>query len=163
MIYKNYEASTLERVLPAAIGLLLLRATMRSGIEALTLTLSTKPSDIVNTHPHLAAHLIGLEDFWLQLPALRRKRELIQKRRRCSDAVLLELFVDPLRLHESGGLYEDVARTLIREFGIDQMVGVNRKPSVPAAATRSREHRLEGQAPSRSLPRSPRLSYRLSS
>ncbi len=152
MIYKNYEASTLERVLPAAIGLLLLRATMRSGIEALTLTLSTKPSDIVDTHPHLAAHLIGLEDFCLQLPALRRKRELIQKRRRRSDAALLELFVDPLRLHETGGLYEDVARALIREFGIDEIVGANRKPPVAATATRSRERRLERQAPPRSLP-----------
>ena len=152
MIYKNYEASTLERVLPAAIALLLLRATMRSGIETLTLALSTKPSDIVSTHPHLAAHLIGLEDFCLQLPTLRRKRELIQNRRRCSDAALLELFVDPLRLHENGGLYEDVARTLIREFGIDEMGGTNRKPSVPAATTRSREHPLRGQATAHSSP-----------
>ena len=154
MIYKNYEASTLERVFPAAIALLLLRATMRSGIEELTLTLSAKPSEIVNTHPHLAAHLIGLEDFCLQLPALRRKRELIQKRRRCSDTALLELFVEPLRLHETGGLYEDVARALIREFGIDEMVGANRTPSsVPVAAPCSREQRLEGQAPARSLAR----------
>jgi GT2 family glycosyltransferase len=159
MIYKNYETSTLERVFPAAIALLLLRATMRSGIEALTLTLSTKPSEIVNTHPHLAAHLIGLEDFCLQLPALRRKRELIQKRRLRSDAALLELFVDPLRLHESGGLYEDVARALIREFGIDGIVGAKRKPSVQAATTGSREQRLDGQAAPRQLPQaSPRIS-----
>jgi GT2 family glycosyltransferase len=158
MIYKNYEASTLDRVLPAAISLLLLRATMRSGIEALTLTLSTKPSDIVNTHPHLAAHLIALEDFCLQLPALRRKRELIQKRRRRSDAALLELFGDPLRLHENGGLYEDVARALIHEFGIDEMFRAQGRPAVPAAA-RSREERPESQAPPRPLPEAmPRLS-----
>jgi GT2 family glycosyltransferase len=139
MIYKNYEASTLERVLPAAIGLLLLRATMRSGVDTLALTLSTKPSDIVDTHPLLAARLIGLEDFCLQLPALRRKRELIQQRRCRSDAALLELFVDPLRLHETGGLYEDVARALIREFGIDELFGTSRKPTAPTMASAFRE------------------------
>ncbi len=82
MIYKNYEAATLERVLPVAIGLLLLRATMRSGIEKLTLTLARSPSHVVDTHPYLAAHLIGLEDFCRQLPELRKKRELVQQRRR---------------------------------------------------------------------------------
>ena len=139
MIYKNYEAATLQRVLPVAIGLLLLRATMRSGIEKLTLTLSSTPSHLVDTHPHLAAHLIGLEDFCRQLPELRKKRELVQNRRRRSDAELFELFGDPLRLHETGGLYEDVARALIREFGIDEMVGANRKAAPPAVATALQE------------------------
>jgi GT2 family glycosyltransferase len=148
MIYKNYEESTLKRVLPAAIGLLLLRATMQSGIDALTLTLSTKPSDVVNTHPHLAARLIGLEDFCLRLPSLRRQREVIQKRRQRSDAALLELFVDPLRLHDAGGLYEEVGRALIHEFGIDQIVDAKRKPSAPTQSTRVREEPL--QAPPRS-------------
>jgi GT2 family glycosyltransferase len=152
MIYKNYEASTLERVLPAAIGLLLLRATMRSGIEGLALALSTTPSDIVNTHPHLVARLIGLEDFCLQLPSLRSKRDVIQKRRRCSDAALLALFVDPLRLHETGGLYEDVARALIREFRIDQIVDTKHIPRPPAAPTRFPADQLNGPTPVRSLP-----------
>jgi GT2 family glycosyltransferase len=114
MIYKNYEVATLRRVLPVAIGLLLLRATMRSGIEELTLTMASSPSQLVATHPSLAACLIGLEDFCRQLPELRKKRRLIQDRRRRSDAELFELFGDPLRLHETGGLYEDVARALIR-------------------------------------------------
>jgi GT2 family glycosyltransferase len=123
MIYKNYEAATLQHVLPAAIALLLLRATMKSGIEGLTLPLASAPAEAFNAHPHLAASLIGLEDFCRQLPELRRKRQLVQARRRRSDAALFELFGDPLRLHETGGLYEDVARALIREFGIDRMVG----------------------------------------
>ncbi len=158
MIYKNYDASTLERVFPAAIALLLLRATMRSGIDTLTLALSTKPSEIVDTNPHLAARLIGLEDFCRQLPALRHKRELIQKRRRRSDAELLELFVDPLRLHETGGLYEDVARALIREFRIDELVGTSGKLRPPAAATPGRQG-LDREVLPRSLaPTSPLIS-----
>ncbi len=147
MIYKNYEASTLQRVFPVAIGLLLLRATMGSGIDTLPLTLSTTPSRIVNTHPKLAASLIALEDFCLLLPALRRKREGIQQRRRCSDAALLKLFVDPLRLHEAGTLYEDVGRALIREFGIDGIVGATRNPTPPPAAPRVQAQRSDRAAP----------------
>jgi GT2 family glycosyltransferase len=135
MIYKNYEPATLQRVLPAAIGLLLLRATMRSGIDTLTLALSTGPSAFVDTHPYLAAHLIGLEDFCRQLPALREKRQLVQSRRCRPDSALFELFGDPLRLHETGGLYEDVARALIREFGIDEMVGATRNIAPPPSPT----------------------------
>jgi GT2 family glycosyltransferase len=129
-IYKNYETATLERVLPAAVGLCLLRASMRSGIDTLTLALSDRPSsDTVEVHPYLIAHLIGLEDFCRQLPALRRKREIVQQRRRRSDAELFELFGDPLRLHETGGLYEEVASVLIREFGIDEIFGAPRSSS----------------------------------
>jgi GT2 family glycosyltransferase len=158
MIYKNYEASTLERVFPVAIALLLLRATMRSGIDTLTLVLSTKPPQIVDTDPHLVARLIGLEDFCRQLPALRRKRELIQNRRRRSDAELLDLFVDPLRLHETGGLYEDVARALIQEFRIDELVGTSGKRRPLGIATAVRQG-FEREVPPRSpVPTSPRVS-----
>jgi GT2 family glycosyltransferase len=154
LIYKNYEMATLRRVFPAAIGLLLLRATINSGVDTLPLTLSTKPADSVNTHPHLVARLIGLEDFCLQLPALRQKREWIQKRRCRPDAELMELFVDPLRLHENGELYEDVARVLIHEFGLEEIVSANRKPSAAAEAA-PREPPLAGHT-------SPRASARVS-
>ena len=158
MIYKNYEVATLQRVLPVAIGLLLLRATMRSGIEELSLGLASSPSQMVNTHPSLAACLIALEDFCRQLPELRKKRRLVQSRRRRSDAELFELFGDPLRLHETGGLYEDVARALIREFGIDEIVAA-RHTSVSPAATAPAQPSVEpiGLTPSVSDD-SPRVS-----
>jgi GT2 family glycosyltransferase len=122
MIYKNYEAATLARVFPAAIALLLVRAMTRSGIDGLTLDLSQPVPDTVAVNPYLIAHLIGLEDFCRALPALRKKREAIQRRRRRSDADLFSLFGDPLRLHETGGLYQEVAQTLIREFAIDRIL-----------------------------------------
>jgi GT2 family glycosyltransferase len=129
-IYKNYEAATLRRILPAAVGLLLLRALMRSGIDTLPLALSDRPSAVVETHPFLAARLIALEDFCRQLPTLRRKRVVVQERRVRSDAVMFELFGDPLRLHETGGLYEDVGRALMSAFGIDDICApARRSPS----------------------------------
>ena len=64
MIYKNYEASTLERVFPAAVAvLLLLRAFTRTGVDSLKLGLSERPPDVVETHPYLAAHLIEIYRF----------------------------------------------------------------------------------------------------
>ena len=159
MIYKNYEAGTLRRVLPVAVGLLLLRATMRSGIDQLTLPMAAAPPDVVDIHPHLAASLIGLEDFCRQLPALREKRRLVQDRRRRSDAELFELFGDPLRLHETGGLYEDVARALIREFGIDELIGAAPRAAAPAVPAAASPPSVEPQPSRGSLPGdSPRVS-----
>ena len=145
MIYKNYEAATLERVFPAAIALLLLRATMRSGIDSLKLALSDRPLEIVETHPHLAARLIGLEDFCRQLPAIKRQRDVVQQRRRRSDAALFELFGDPLHLHDTTELYERVGGALIREFGIDELFSPARQ--APSAVIPPRSPR---QPPSRS-------------
>ncbi len=86
MIYKNYEPATLARVLPVAVALSLLRGLTRSGIDTLTLNLSSQATATVDVAPELVAHLIALEDFRRQLPALRSKRALVQKRRRRSDA-----------------------------------------------------------------------------
>jgi GT2 family glycosyltransferase len=130
MIYKNYETATLARVFPAAVALLLVRALTRSGIDTLTLDLSERAPDTVAVNPYLVSHLIGLEDFCSALPVLREKRKVVQRRRRRSDADILALFGDPFRLHERGGLYENVARTLIREFGIEEIL----TPSSPASS-----------------------------
>jgi GT2 family glycosyltransferase len=154
MIYKNYDASTLERVFPAAIALLLLRVCTRTGIDSLELGPSERPPNLVETHPYLAARLIGLEDFCRLLPALRRKRAAVQQRRRRSDAALIELFGDPLRLHETDGLYERVANALIREFGIDDLFSPNRQLSSRLSAPRTQQVvRQMKMTPSGSLPR----------
>lgn len=134
MIYKNYEAGTLERVLPAAIALTLLRGFNGSGIETLTLSMATRPPESVEVTPNLVAHLIALEDFCHQLPALEKKRELIQGRRRRSDDELVNLFGQPLSLHPVSSRYEEIARVLIRDFGIDEIFEPARRVSRRQAA-----------------------------
>jgi GT2 family glycosyltransferase len=121
MIYKNYEAETLARILPAAVALSLMRGLMLSGLDRLDLSLSSQPPEAFGAGWQLVPHLIALEDFCGLLAPLRRKRELVQSRRRRSDRDLLHLFGEPFRLHESGGAYEEVARTLISDFGIDRI------------------------------------------
>ena len=86
MIYKNYEPATFARVFPVAVALSLMRGLTRSGVDTLTLNLSSQPAETVDVAPELVAHLIALEDFHRQLPVLRVKRAFVQERRRRSDA-----------------------------------------------------------------------------
>jgi GT2 family glycosyltransferase len=134
MIYKNYEAATLERVLPVAIALSLLRGLTGSGIDTLSLEMSARPLDVVAASPKLVAHLIALEDFGRQVPDLKLKREIIEQRRRRSDAELSGLFGDPLRLDEVDGPSLEVARALIHDFGIDEIFGGSHRGPVTRAA-----------------------------
>jgi GT2 family glycosyltransferase len=135
MIYKNYEAATLGRVLPVAIALCLLRGLTRSGIDTLSLEMSLRPSDAVHASPKLVAHLIALEDFGRQVPDLKLKRELIGQRRRRTDAELLGLFGDPLRLDDLDEPSMEAARALIRDFGIDELFDAPRTRPAPHAAS----------------------------
>ncbi len=121
MIYKNYEPATGARVLPVAVALSLLRGLTRSGIDTLTLNLSSQATATVDVAPELVAHLIALEDFHRQLPALKSKRALVQKRRRRTDAQLLPLFGAPLALHDIGGPYASIAQALIADLALDEL------------------------------------------
>ena len=134
MIYKNYEPATLERVLPVAVALCLLRGLEVSGIDTLQLRFSLVPPDSVDVDPRLIAHLIALEDFGRGLPALERKRAAVQERRRRSDSELFALFEPPFRLGETtnGDLVNMVGRALIDDFRIGEMFGA---PQVSPGAT----------------------------
>ena len=134
MIYKNYEDETLRRVLPAAIGLSIMRGLSNSGIDPRTFALGNRPPPTVDVTARAVTHLLALEDFGRRLPSLARKRAEIQSRRRRSDAELLPLFGGaPLRLHDSGR-YEAVAQALIRDFEIAPLFdGGSRAVAVPAA------------------------------
>ncbi len=140
MIYKNYEAATLARVLPAAIALSLLRG-LRSRHRQAEAGLFGAAPDESSTSAAPRRHLIALEDFCRQLPELRRKRALIQQRRRRSDAELFELFGDPFRLHEPVDVYEEIARALIRDFGIDEIFGAAAQASPRPAPADPPPHR----------------------
>ena len=132
MIYKNYEAATLERVLPAAVALSLARGLAHSPIDASRLLPGQEEDAGDSIGPLTVAHLIALEDFACRLPALTRKRADIQRRRVRSDDALFGLFGDPLRLHKTGTHYEAVAGALYDTFGVRALVGADVGASVQA-------------------------------
>ena len=152
MIYKNYEEATLARVLPVAVALCLLRGLQLSGIDTLKLPFGVVPPESVDVDPRLIAHLIALEDFGRDLPALERKRAIVQQRRDRPDFELFELFTDSIRVHEtsSGGLVEEVARALIRDFGIDELFAAPQLPP-PSSAVAVAAVAADPPAPSRDM------------
>ena len=153
MIYKNYEEVSLERVLPVAVALSLLRGLQSSGIDTLQLRFSLIPPDSVDVDRRLIAHLIGLEDFARDLPTLQRKRAEVQARRRRSDVEMLELFDEPSRLYGSRppGLFDEVARVLIDDFGIEEMFRTRQ----PARRSLASEQGTRGAPPATASARIP--------
>jgi GT2 family glycosyltransferase len=133
MIYKNYEDESLQRVLPAAIALSLVRGLAHSGIDPRTFALGGQPPASLDVTARAVVHLLALEDFGRLLPALHRKRVDLQARRRRSDAELFALFGDPLRLHETG-LYQEIATALIRDFEIAALFEPGPRRDVAAVA-----------------------------
>ena len=143
MIYKNYEDETLARVLPVAIALAAARACTYTPLDPGTFAFGQPIPDRIGLSPRTIAHLIGLEDFASRLPALAKKRTEIQRCRRRSDAELLPLFMDPLRLHELGPVYEQLARTLMAEFEIDRWMDPS---AVLSGSSRSRAQTMATEA-----------------
>jgi GT2 family glycosyltransferase len=121
MIFKNYETATLDRVLPCAIALSLARALTGSSIDRLSIDFGDTLPPTLEIEQRLAASLIALEDFCARLPSLAERRKSVQAARRRSDAELAPLFGDPFHLHETGSRYEEIARTLIRDFGVEDI------------------------------------------
>ena len=134
MIFKNYSPETLERILPAAVALSLMRGLIGSGIDTLQLDFQSRPEPLTAVEARLLAHLVALEDFCGQLPSLSDRRQRIQETRERRDTELFPLFGDPLHVAGDGGRRsEAVARALIRDFGIDEVispVGLQASPRV---------------------------------
>ena len=135
MIFKNYETATLDRVLPAAIALSLARGLAHSGLDPRAYTLGSSPPPTAQLSARTAVHLLALEDFSRQLPALAAKRTAIQSRRQVADRDLFPLFGEPFRLHDDGH-YARIARTLIRDLQIDELFG---SATVPPAEDDERQ------------------------
>ena len=116
--------------------------------------LGTSP-DVVETHPYLAAHLIALEDFCRQLPALRSGNgERFSSgagvpTRHCSSCSATRCVCT-----KTDGPYEKVANALIREFGIDELFS----PVPPVARGLTAPRRQEDR---RARPRGHRRHRRL--
>ena len=103
-LFKNYDDTNLEVVLPAARALLAARASAAGGAEA---------------DPYEAAGRAFDEG----LPAWRVARARIQARRRRSDHEILPLFREPFRPSAFGRAYWATQRRIVREHGLARVFG----------------------------------------
>ncbi len=104
-VFKNYDDERLGRVLPAALLLLADRARLSGGARA-------------------ALYRDTLARFLDGLPALRRKRDAVQARRRRPDREIIPLFGEPLRPSFFGRAYWREQVRIVRVFGIARAMGI---------------------------------------
>ena len=97
----------------------------------------------VDVPARTVVHLLALEDFGRQLPALAAKRAAIQRRRRRSDRSCAPLFGDPFRLHEAGRYEEIAARAhpRLRDRRAVRRPPARRRPGRPRRRPQPRRRR----------------------
>ncbi|MBE3072901.1 MAG: glycosyltransferase family 2 protein, partial [Acidobacteria bacterium] len=122
-VYKCLDDEHLARVLPVALALTLARGLRYSSLPPEQYAFGRATPDVVPVAPQTIATLLAIEEFGTALPALRVKRDAIQRARRVTDQDLWPLLRDPLRIHALGDPYEAAARTLYETFGLGEIVG----------------------------------------
>jgi GT2 family glycosyltransferase len=103
-VFKNYDGANLGRVLPAALLLLTARARLAGGARG-------------------ALYSDTLARFLDGLPALRRKRDAVQARRRRPDHEIVPLFGEPMRPSFFGRAYWREQVRVAQAFGIATAMG----------------------------------------
>jgi GT2 family glycosyltransferase len=123
-IFKNLDDDGLARILPAAVALTIARSLTQADLDETLVTFKRKAPDRAVIPPQLASGLIALEDFARWLPRLREKRAFVQSRRMVQDTEVHTLMREPLRLHDLGDRYQEIAETLIHDFQIAELFGL---------------------------------------
>jgi GT2 family glycosyltransferase len=130
-VYKNYEDSNLEKILPASLLLLGQRAVRFLELGGVDLS----DYDMANpersedapekVHRLAVASLLAADEFRANLDLFQTKREWIQANRKRADAELWELFGQPGRVHllnhEVDAPYAAAHFAALREFGIEAL------------------------------------------
>lgn len=127
-IIKNYSQETLNKILPAAFLLAAKRMKEYMEIDGVDFTpyhitgAKTTTSDAESVSKLSLAPLVALNEVIDNFPALMRKRERVQKRRRRPDAEIFELFGQPFRpIPPVTTEYVASQYMLAQEFGIGQL------------------------------------------
>nr|MBA2390029.1 glycosyltransferase [Geodermatophilaceae bacterium] len=123
MIIKNYEAATLDRVLPIALMLTVKRSLLNARLDRDDYKLGNNhraARRAEETVPRLAfSFLLGMEEIMDQMPQLQTKRQTIQARRVRSDREIFQMFSDPrLDTVFPGMEYANTQETLVSTLGI---------------------------------------------
>lgn len=138
-IFKNYDEDNLRRALPAAILLTLRRTKYLLALDETEFTLAGNrgmargpfSSLRVRSRARLKgatvpmaglADVLALNDFSSRLPAMAKKRRLIQGRRQRPDAEIVRMFKDPFWPAEQAEEYGALQRDLAAFFGLDDVM-----------------------------------------
>ncbi len=138
-IYKNYEADTLERVLPAALLLTLRRGIALGGADAHSLDLERADvvdgDDQATVSKQLLAATYAVDSFTESLPQLEEARQKVQDGRMRSDRELVRLFRKPFQANIAEQSYVEAFESLSEIFEVAESFGERRRIVVATSDT----------------------------
>jgi GT2 family glycosyltransferase/glycosyltransferase involved in cell wall biosynthesis len=133
-IYKNYEQSNLDKILPAALLLLgqrVVRFMELGGVQLgdydFTQARPTQSVEAGTDHVHRngIATLLAADEFRATIEKMTPKREWLQANRKRTDEELFARFGQPGRVHllnhETDAPYSAAHHAVLHEFGIEQL------------------------------------------
>jgi GT2 family glycosyltransferase len=129
-VYKNYEAASLDRVLPAAMALTVRRSITRGELnpDLLDIKNSKKSdSDDVTIKKDALTGLLAIDSLVEHLPSLTESRNKIQATRKRSDGEMVALFRQALEPAYPWPRYLEGYQKLMDVFNIESSFGRERK------------------------------------
>ncbi|WP_433265316.1 glycosyltransferase [Actinosynnema sp. CS-041913] len=132
-LYKNVSDETLAKALPAALALVVRRATARGEIDPTQLEITRRPADPaddaapVPVSRQALAGFLAIDQFVELLPSLNESRKVEQAKRRVSDADLVPLMRKALEPAYPLERYLAAHDVLVDVFGIEELYGRPRR------------------------------------
>ncbi|MGM1063197.1 glycosyltransferase [Saccharothrix sp. Mg75] len=132
-LYKNFSDETLAKVLPAALALVVRRATARGELDAGQLEITRRPADPaddlapVPVPRQALAGFLAIDQFVELLPSLAASREVEQAARRLTDADLLPLMRKAMEPAYPLPRYLAAHDVLVEVFGLEEVFGRPRR------------------------------------
>ncbi|QFZ23222.1 glycosyltransferase [Saccharothrix syringae] len=132
-LYKNFSDETLARVLPAALALVVRRATARGEIDPTQLEITRRPADPADDRAPVPvarealAGFLAVDQFVELLPSLAESRQVEQAARRVPDADVVPLMRKALEPAYPLPRYLAAHDVLVDVFGLDEVFGRPRR------------------------------------
>lgn len=119
-IIKNYEQQYLDRILPAALLLVVKRALVYGDLEYRSYQIDVEGTS--QSHENISklavSHLVALDEVIHNIPKLMEKRMKVQRSRKRSDSEIFGLFEKPFQLSCPGIIYAESQSKLSRHLHI---------------------------------------------
>jgi GT2 family glycosyltransferase/glycosyltransferase involved in cell wall biosynthesis len=123
-MFKNYDNTNLSRALTSALLLAAKRTLAGSNIARNSFRLSppSPPQDTIHLHPEAASHIAAITDGIRLLPAMQKKRSLIQSNRKRSDKEVLARFGKPTEPIHPGRAYARTQQRVLEGTGLTTLL-----------------------------------------
>ncbi|MGA1082409.1 MAG: glycosyltransferase family 2 protein, partial [Candidatus Nanopelagicales bacterium] len=122
-LYKNYEAMSLDSVLPAAMALSVRRSLSRGDFDSELLELTNKnkdANDSIAANKEALTGTLAIDSFVSLLPKMQEARDFVQAKRRKTDAELLSLFREAMEPAYPWPRYLEGYQKIVDAFKIEQ-------------------------------------------